>query len=194
MGDIQKSFLLLRLPNTVCVFIASVVGVLAGGWGGAGAGGRQADFSWHWQALYNFEMHSDEVSMQIARRYCRNCTFLDPIAVSLTYYSSDACFHRISWSMPASQQKMLMSIPGLCLGSCLETASRWRYVSKICELPYSSYLVFFFHGFQVPIIIHRRDLQRIAPLWLEKTIEIRRDRKNWPKYVPQNQICIKSFW
>jgi hypothetical protein len=36
---------------------------------------------------------------------------------------------------------------------------------------------------QVPIIIHRNDLQRIAPLWLAKTIEIRKDRKNWPKYV-----------
>jgi hypothetical protein len=36
---------------------------------------------------------------------------------------------------------------------------------------------------QVPIIIHRRDLQRIAPLWLSKTMEIRNDRHNWPKYA-----------
>ncbi len=50
--------------------------------------------------------------LQIARRYCRNCTFLDPIAV--------------------------------------------------------------------PIIIHRRDLERIAPMWLSKTIEIREDMANWP--------------
>jgi hypothetical protein len=34
------------------------------------------------QAFYHFEMQSDEVAMQIARRYCKNCTFLDPIAVS----------------------------------------------------------------------------------------------------------------
>eukprot|EP00291_Cryptomonas_curvata_P007075 CAMPEP_0172183900 /NCGR_PEP_ID=MMETSP1050-20130122/19262_1 /TAXON_ID=233186 /ORGANISM="Cryptomonas curvata, Strain CCAP979/52" /LENGTH=252 /DNA_ID=CAMNT_0012857609 /DNA_START=1954 /DNA_END=2712 /DNA_ORIENTATION=- len=64
------------------------------------------------QAFYHFEMNSNDVSMQIARRYCKNCTFLDPIAV--------------------------------------------------------------------PIVIHRNDLQRIAPLWLAKTIEIRKDRKNWP--------------
>ena len=50
--------------------------------------------------------------MQIAKRYCHNCTFLDPIAV--------------------------------------------------------------------PIIIHRNDLAKIAPLWLEKTLEIRRDMNSWP--------------
>jgi hypothetical protein len=33
----------------------------------------------------------------------------------------------------------------------------------------------------VPIIIHRRDLLKIAPLWLSKTMEIRNDRRNWPK-------------
>mmetsp|Transcript_50602 Transcript_50602/g.102988 ORF Transcript_50602/g.102988 Transcript_50602/m.102988 type:complete len:173 (+) Transcript_50602:52-570(+) len=49
--------------------------------------------------------------MQIARRYCRGCTFLDPIAV--------------------------------------------------------------------PIIIHRRDIEKIAPLWLQKTVEIRADQANW---------------
>jgi hypothetical protein len=35
------------------------------------------------QAFYHFEMQSNEVAMQIARRYCKNCTFLDPIAVSM---------------------------------------------------------------------------------------------------------------
>jgi len=34
------------------------------------------------QAFYHFEIQSDDVAMQIARRYCKNCTFLDPIAVS----------------------------------------------------------------------------------------------------------------
>ena len=34
------------------------------------------------QAFYQFEMNSNDVPMQIARRYCKNCTFLDPIAVS----------------------------------------------------------------------------------------------------------------
>ena len=44
-------------------------------------------------------------------------------------------------------------------------------------------------GLQVPIIIHRRDLERIAPLWLEKTKEIRKDKKNWPKCVPLFNHC-----
>ena len=34
---------------------------------------------------------------------------------------------------------------------------------------------------QVPMIVHRRDLLKIAPLWLAKTMEIRNDRENWPK-------------
>jgi len=72
------------------------------------------------QAFYNFDVDSDDPPMQIARRYCRNCTFLDPIAV--------------------------------------------------------------------PIIIHRRDLARIAPLWLQKTMEIRNDRANWPNCW-DNRTC-----
>ena len=31
----------------------------------------------------------------------------------------------------------------------------------------------------VPIIIHRRDIAKIAPRWLEKTLEIHKDRDNW---------------
>ncbi|EKX36882.1 hypothetical protein GUITHDRAFT_116905 [Guillardia theta CCMP2712] len=64
------------------------------------------------QAFYHFDFSTDDVPMQIARRYCRNCSFLDPIAV--------------------------------------------------------------------PIIIHRHDIARIAPLWLKKTREIRIDKPNWP--------------
>eukprot|EP00291_Cryptomonas_curvata_P003363 CAMPEP_0172179868 /NCGR_PEP_ID=MMETSP1050-20130122/16874_1 /TAXON_ID=233186 /ORGANISM="Cryptomonas curvata, Strain CCAP979/52" /LENGTH=371 /DNA_ID=CAMNT_0012852833 /DNA_START=1 /DNA_END=1114 /DNA_ORIENTATION=+ len=74
------------------------------------------------QAFYHFNLDSDEIPMQIARRYCKNCTFLDPIAV--------------------------------------------------------------------PMIIHRRDLERIAPLWLAKTIEIRNDRHNWPNCW-DNRTCGK---
>ncbi len=64
------------------------------------------------QAFYNFDFSKDDVPMQVARRYCKGCTFLDPIAV--------------------------------------------------------------------PVIIHRRDIEKIAPRWLEKTHEIRRDRDTWP--------------
>jgi hypothetical protein len=35
---------------------------------------------------------------------------------------------------------------------------------------------------QVPIIIHRRDLEKIAPRWLAKTRQIRDDRANWPNH------------
>lgn len=64
------------------------------------------------QAFYHFDFNKNDVPMQIARRYCKDCTFLDPIAV--------------------------------------------------------------------PIIIHRHDIQKIAPKWLSKTIEIRQDMANWP--------------
>jgi len=64
------------------------------------------------QAFYNFDFEKNDVPMQVARRYCNNCTFLDPIAV--------------------------------------------------------------------PIIIHRHDIMKIAPKWLEKTIEIRKDMHTWP--------------
>jgi hypothetical protein len=60
------------------------------------------------QAFYSFDFQLDDIPMQIARRYCHGCTFLDPIAV--------------------------------------------------------------------PIVIHRKDIEKIAPLWLKKTVEIRAAR------------------
>jgi len=53
----------------------------------------------------------DNVAAEVARRYCKGCTFVDAVAV--------------------------------------------------------------------PIMIHRKDLEKIAPLWLAKTLEMRRDRPNW---------------
>jgi hypothetical protein len=98
---------------------------------------------WSVQAFYHFDIESDDVAMQIAHRYCKSCTFLDPIAV------------------------------------CIRVVYFWRDIQLI-----------FTKCFQVPIIIHRRDLEKIAPLWLSKTIEIRQDRKNWPKFGPSDPVGI----
>mmetsp|Transcript_53170 Transcript_53170/g.140548 ORF Transcript_53170/g.140548 Transcript_53170/m.140548 type:complete len:406 (-) Transcript_53170:1459-2676(-) len=63
------------------------------------------------RAFFSFA-NTNDVPMQIARRYCTGCTFVDPIAV--------------------------------------------------------------------PVIIHRRDLIKIAPRWLQKTAQIRAERGTWP--------------
>jgi len=79
------------------------------------------------QAFYQFDFDKNDEPMQIARRYCQGCTFLDPIAV--------------------------------------------------------------------PIIIHRNDLSRIAPLWLSKTVEIRDDMRNWPpSWTNKSQSAVGLSW
>lgn len=45
----------------------------------------------------------------------------------------------------------------------------------------------------MPIIIHKRDLARIAPRWLAKTIEIRDDRRNWlPNWNNRTASAVSS--
>ena len=79
------------------------------------------------QAFYNFDFDKDDVPMQLARRYCKGCTFLDPIAV--------------------------------------------------------------------PIVIHRRDIAKIAPRWLAKTLEIRRDRDKWlPDWTNTSASPVGLHW
>lgn len=46
----------------------------------------------------------------------------------------------------------------------------------------------------VPILIHRRDLEKLAPRWLQKTREMRRDRENWPKSWTESAQSLGIEW
>jgi hypothetical protein len=46
----------------------------------------------------------------------------------------------------------------------------------------------------VPILIHRRDLEKLAPRWLQKTLEMRRDRGNWPRSWTESTNSLGIGW
>jgi peptidyl serine alpha-galactosyltransferase len=45
----------------------------------------------------------------------------------------------------------------------------------------------------VPVVIHRRDIERIAPLWLNKTEMIRQDKSVWPIEWNDNKYVVNRI-
>mmetsp|Transcript_14995 Transcript_14995/g.32563 ORF Transcript_14995/g.32563 Transcript_14995/m.32563 type:complete len:243 (+) Transcript_14995:2-730(+) len=50
-----------------------------------------------------------------------------------------------------------------------------------------------FDPIAVPVVIHRKDAEKLAPLWLNMTIKIRNDRHNWPKNYTDNSKTVNSL-
>ncbi|KAJ1495273.1 hypothetical protein T484DRAFT_1763382 [Baffinella frigidus] len=91
-----------------------------------------------WEAFYNFDFSlKNDAAMEVAKRYCVNCTFVDPIAVPIIIHRRDL----------------------------MKVAPRWPAKTR-----------------EIRSNIKVRDLMKIAPRWLAKTREIRADRANWPNH------------